>query len=86
MKLTHLLFAALCFSHSSIAGPVPDPDTLEWPQAPPQKRTKHLRPYVEKRQQFEQGQPISADGKGAPIIGQSDPQQYSFVGHTGSRL
>lgn len=80
MKLTHLLFAALCLSRTSIAGPVPDPDALEGRQASPQKRNKHLRLTLEKRQQFEQGQPISADGKGAPILGQSDPQQYPFDG------
>ncbi|KAI4176926.1 MAG: hypothetical protein LQ343_000783 [Gyalolechia ehrenbergii] len=30
---------------------------------------KHLRPVLEKRQQFEQGQPINAKGNGAPITG-----------------
>ena len=73
MKLNHLLFAALCLSPSSIAGLVPD--APEGRQALPQKRNKHLRPILEKRQQFELGQPISADGKGGPILGQSDPQQ-----------
>lgn len=72
MKLVHLLFTALCLSGSSIAGPVPE--ALEERQTPPQKRNKHLRPVLEKRQQFEQGQPISADGKGAPILGKNNPQ------------
>ncbi|KAL8940936.1 MAG: hypothetical protein Q9216_002532 [Gyalolechia sp. 2 TL-2023] len=30
---------------------------------------EHLRPKLEKRQQFEQGQPINAKGNGAPITG-----------------
>ena len=67
MKLLHLLFAALCLSASSVAGPVPEP--LEERQAPPPQRNKHLRPVLEKRQKFDQGQPISADGKGGPILG-----------------
>lgn len=71
MKLAQVLFTALCLLGSSIAGPVPD--VLEGRQAPPQQKgNKHLRPVLEKRQQFAQGQPISADGKGAPILGKSD--------------
>ena len=34
----------------------------------PQAVTKHLRPVLEKRQQFSQGEPISAQGNGAPIL------------------
>lgn len=30
---------------------------------------KHLRPVLSKRQEFNQGQPVSADGKGARILG-----------------
>ena len=49
------------------AGPAayPRPEGQQSPRAP----SKHLRPVLEKRQQFAQGQPISADGKGAPILG-----------------
>lgn len=71
MKLPHLLFTALCLSRCSLAGPVPEP--LEERQAPPPKGNKHLRPVLEKRQRFEQGQPISADGKGGPILGMNEP-------------
>lgn len=69
MKLSQLLFTALCLSGTSVAGPVPD--ALEGRQAPPPRQNKHLRPVLEKRQQFDQGQPISKDGKGGPILGKS---------------
>lgn len=72
MKIPHLLLTALCLAGSSIAGPVPE--ALEERQAPPPQRNKHLRPVLEKRQQFDQGQPISADGKGGPILGMNEPQ------------
>lgn len=38
--------------------------------------SRHLRPVLEKRQQFAQGQPINAQGKGAPIAGRI--QSHSF--------
>jgi hypothetical protein len=69
MRLSQLLFTVLCLSGRSVAGPVPD--TLEGRQAPPHRENKHLRPVLEKRQRFEQGQPISKDGKGGPILGKS---------------
>jgi hypothetical protein len=31
--------------------------------------SKHLRPVLERRQQFNQGEPIDANGKGGPILG-----------------
>lgn len=75
MKLPHLLCAALCLSASSVAGPVPE--AIEERQAPPPQRNKHLRPVLEKRQKFAQGQPISADGKGAPILGMKETQHQN---------
>ena len=38
-------------------------------QEPPRAPSKHLRPVLEKRQQFTQGQPINAQGNGGPILG-----------------
>lgn len=38
-------------------------------QEPPRTPGKHLRPVLEKRQQFSQGQPINALGNGGPILG-----------------
>ena len=32
-------------------------------------RNKHLRPVLEKRQSFDHGQPINANGNGAPLLG-----------------
>ena len=37
------------------------------------KVNKHLRPVLEKRQEFDQGEPINAKGNGAPILGKSQP-------------
>ena len=31
--------------------------------------SKHLRPVLERRQEFNQGEPIDANGKGGPILG-----------------
>lgn len=36
---------------------------------PAPKVGKHLRPVIEKRQSFDQGEPINGKGKGAPILG-----------------
>lgn len=69
MKLTFLFYIALSLCGSSLAGPVPE--GLEARDASPQKGNKHLRPVLEKRQKFDQGQPISAEGKGAPFSGKS---------------
>lgn len=74
MKLHHLLLTALCLSAGSVAGPVPE--AVEERQAPPPQGNKHLRPVLEKRQKFSQGQPISADGKGGPILGMNQPQHW----------
>ncbi|KAL9610497.1 MAG: hypothetical protein Q9167_004806 [Letrouitia subvulpina] len=35
---------------------------------------KHLRPVLSKRQEFNQGEPVSADGKGARILGGTNKQ------------
>ena len=36
---------------------------------PAPRAGKHLRPVIEKRQSFDQGEPINGKGKGAPILG-----------------
>lgn len=73
MKSLHLMLAALWLSSTSVAGPVPD-DFYDR-QAAPKGQNKHLR--VEKRQQFSQGEPIDATGKGGPILGNCSPS-YSL--------
>ncbi|MCJ1347832.1 hypothetical protein MMC31_006062 [Peltigera leucophlebia] len=70
MKFLDLMLAALWLSSTSAAGPVPD-DFYDR-QAAPNGQNKHLR--LEKRQQFDQGQPIDATGKGAPILGGTNKQ------------
>lgn len=65
MKLLDLMLAALWLSSTSVAGPVPE-DFYDLRPAP-KGQNKHLR--LEKRQQFDKGQPIDATGRGAPILG-----------------
>ena len=64
-SVTALLLAG--FPIFSIASPAANPQSQgpESPRAP----SKHLRPVLEKRQQFAQGQPINAQGNGGPILG-----------------
>ncbi|KAI9844702.1 MAG: hypothetical protein M1837_005444 [Sclerophora amabilis] len=58
---------ALWASGTSFAGTVADP--LRSVQETPPGASKHLRPVREKRQSFDQGQPIDATGKGGPFSG-----------------
>ncbi|KAI4283730.1 MAG: hypothetical protein L6R38_001987 [Xanthoria sp. 2 TBL-2021] len=63
------------FSYAAVVGAITSLATAR-PTAPRQPQshmtasepTKHLRPLLEKRQQFSQGQPINAQGNGAPIL------------------
>lgn len=72
VKFLDLMLAGLWLSSTSAAGPVPD-DFYDR-QAAPHGQNKHLR--LEKRQQFSQGQPIDATGKGAPILGNYSPSYF----------
>lgn len=58
MKFSDITCAILCASAIASAGPIPD--------APRVPRSQSSSP-LEKRQQFAQGEPIDADGKGAPF-------------------
>lgn len=64
MRFFELALFVFWLSSTSIASPV-----VEERQALPPKKTKHLRPVLEKRQQFNQGQPVDAKGNGGPIQG-----------------
>lgn len=68
MKYTSTLCLLLTATAAVYAGPVVPAPKLSSPRSLPQ--SKHLRPYVEKRQQFAQGEPVDGKGKGAPILGQ----------------
>lgn len=68
MKLLTLI-SILCLSGTPFAGPVAEDLSARHDQ--PSRQSKHLRPVVEKRQQFKQGEPIDAKGKGGPIQGKS---------------
>ncbi|KAL8712992.1 MAG: hypothetical protein Q9220_002852 [cf. Caloplaca sp. 1 TL-2023] len=62
-------FAALFVAISSLAAAGPANSNQPRGQDAPPRPAKHLRPYPEERQQFSQGQPINAQGNGAPILG-----------------
>ena len=62
MRLSALVIATVCLLSPSFAGPVAEDLSS--------RQSKHLRPVVEKRQQFKQGEPIDAKGKGGPILGE----------------
>ena len=64
MKFFELALCIFWLSSTSIASPV-----VEERSALPPKKSKHLRPVLEKRQQFNQGQPVDAKGNGGPIQG-----------------
>ncbi len=68
MKLFELLLVSLWLSGTSVAGPVAE--GIHQREALPPKQNKHLRPVLEKRQQFDKGEPIDAKGKGSPILGE----------------
>ena len=63
-SVTALLLAG--FPVLSIASPVANTQSPGQESPPP---SKHLRPVLEKRQQFAQGQPVNALGNGGPILG-----------------
>lgn len=68
MRLSALVLATACLCGTSFAGPVAE--DLSARQEQPSRQSKHLRPVVEKRQQFKQGEPVDATGKGGPILGE----------------
>ncbi|MCJ1270995.1 hypothetical protein MMC22_010894 [Lobaria immixta] len=72
MRLSALVLATACLCGRSFAGPVAE--DLSARQEQPSRQSKHLRPVVEKRQQFKQGEPVDATGKGGPILGGTNKQ------------
>jgi hypothetical protein len=68
MKYSSILCLLLTAAPAVYASPVLPAPKLSSPQGITQ--AKHLRPVIEKRQQFAQGEPIDANGKGGPILGQ----------------
>ncbi|KAI9762520.1 MAG: hypothetical protein M4579_000323 [Chaenotheca gracillima] len=72
MKLLESVLVALLASGVSVASPVAGSPPVE--EGASVKRNKHLRPVVEKRQEFATGQPIDATGKGAPLLGGTNKQ------------
>ena len=69
MKLS--AFTLLLAGTIDLAVAIPAANAPPKDQQLPKRSSKHLRPVLEKRQQFAQGQPINKDGKGAPIGGRS---------------
>ena len=69
---------------SSFSGASPTENVIRSRQETAPKGSKHLRPVLEKRQEFDQGQPIDGKGKGAPILGWLNPWRiylYVFKAH-----
>ena len=62
-----LLFSSI----SSFSSAVPTDNVISSRREAAPKTNKHLRPVLEKRQNFDEGQPIDGKGKGAPILGRS---------------
>ncbi|KAI9652369.1 MAG: hypothetical protein M1831_006847 [Alyxoria varia] len=61
--------AVLFASTLSISAASPASYASPQGQKSSKQQSKHLRPVLEKRQQFAQGQPINAAGDGGPILG-----------------
>ncbi len=66
MKYSSAIYIALTALSAVCATPIAAAPKLS---ARSPSLTKHLRPVIEKRQQFGQGEPIDANGKGGPILG-----------------
>ena len=78
------VFLLLLTCISSFSGASPTENVIRSRQESAPKASKHLRPVLEKRQEFDQGQPINGKGKGAPILGWSNPWRiylYFFMTH-----
>ncbi|KAG8529198.1 uncharacterized protein KY384_005833 [Bacidia gigantensis] len=71
MKLAAL--SLLLLIGAALATPTPASDPAEEIKLK-RATSKHLRPILEKRQQFSQGQPVDGKGKGAPILGGTNKQ------------
>ena len=63
MKVEHAVLSVLVAL--AAATPVAQPNS----HLPSRSTSKHLRPVLEKRQTFAQGQPADGKGKGAPLNG-----------------
>ena len=70
MKLFAVLRLFTCLLSLSIASPTTNAAAKR--QESRQRASKHLRPNYEKRQSFDQGEPINAKGNGAPILGEHE--------------
>ena len=71
--MRHAIFLLLLASISSFSSAGPTNDAISSRQKLDSRVNKHLRPVLEKRQEFDEGQPINAKGNGAPILGKSQP-------------
>ena len=71
--MRHAIYLLLLASISSFSIATPTKTVVSPRQPLNPKVNKHLRPVLEKRQKFDEGQPINAKGNGAPILGKSEP-------------
>jgi hypothetical protein len=67
MKYSSALCLLLAAAPAVYAGPLAPAPKISSPRGT--SSAKHLRPVLERRQEFNQGEPIDANGKGGPILG-----------------
>jgi hypothetical protein len=67
MKYSSALCLLLAATPVVQAGPLVPAPKISSPRGT--SGSKHLRPVLERRQEFNQGEPIDGTGKGGPILG-----------------
>jgi hypothetical protein len=67
MKYSSAITLLLAAAPAVYAGPIVSAPKIATPRGV--SGAKHLRPVLERRQEFNQGEPIDANGKGGPILG-----------------
>jgi hypothetical protein len=67
MKYSSVIALLLAAARAVYAGPIVSAPKIATPGGV--EGAKHLRPVLERRQEFNQGEPIDANGKGGPILG-----------------
>lgn len=67
MKYSSAFCLLLAAAPAVYAGPLVSAPRISSPRGT--SASKHLRPVLERRQEFNQGEPIDGSGKGGPILG-----------------
>jgi hypothetical protein len=67
MKYSSTIALLLAAAPTMYASPIISAPKIASPRGV--EGSKHLRPVLERRQEFNEGEPIDASGKGGPILG-----------------